>query len=128
MSLIHLAIIFASILLSGIVVFQVLLAFGLPLGNLAWGGENRILPVKLRIASLISSFLLAFGIVVLLEKGEFISIINSNIVITITLWVFVFIFGLSTLGNLTSKSDLEKKIMTPIAIILFLVCLALSIL
>lgn len=118
MSLMQLIIISASIILCGLVVFQILLVFGLPFGKMAWGGEYNKLPVKLRVASLISSVLLAYGVLALLEKGGFLKIINSNFIISISLWAFVLIFGLSTLGNLTSKSKSEKIVMTPIAVYL----------
>jgi hypothetical protein len=52
--------------LSGFVwlaVFQVLLALGLPLGAMAWGGTHRVLPGRLRVASVVSAGLAVLGAV-----------------------------------------------------------------
>jgi len=110
---------FIGALLAGaLVVFQILLAIGLPFGKLAWGGENARLPKKLRISSFISSLILVYALVILLEKADLISIVGNSTVMTISVWVFLVVFVLSTLGNITSKSRPEKIVMTPIAIFL----------
>ena len=48
--------IFLIVFLSGLVIFQTLLAFGAPFGKAAWGGQHdAVLPQKLRISSAISA-------------------------------------------------------------------------
>jgi hypothetical protein len=37
------------LLLAGLAIFQTLLIAGLPFGRLAFGGQNRVLPTKLRL-------------------------------------------------------------------------------
>ena len=110
----------------GMMIFQLLLAVGLPLGNMAWGGNHRILPLKLRISSLLSAGLFILAAVVFLQKAKIISVFNWDLGVNILAWFFVVLFGLSILGNLTSNSGLEKKIMTPIAITLTVLCLILT--
>jgi len=85
---------------------------------MAWGGENAKLSKKLRISSFISSLILVYASVVLLEKAGLVNIIDNNTAINISAWIYVFVFGLSTLGNITSKSKYEKIVMTPVAIYL----------
>lgn len=41
-------------LLALLAVFQLALAAGAPLGRLAWGGQNRVLPTRMRIGSVAS--------------------------------------------------------------------------
>jgi len=115
MNIIKVFFVIAAILSGVMAVFQFLLSLGLPFGKLAWGGESARLSNKLRISSLISSLIMIFAMVILLEKADLLSIIGNDTVITISMWIFVAIFGLSTLGNIASKSKLEKTIMTPIA-------------
>ena len=56
---------------SAMIIFQLLLALGAPLGQAAWGGEYTVLPAQLRIGSAISSGIFALAILVVLEKiGE----------------------------------------------------------
>lgn len=116
----------ALIGLTGLMIFQLLLLFGLPYGNMAWGGKYDVLPLKLRIGSLISAAVILYGIIVLLEKSAIVFLVNNQTILNISSWFFVILFGLSTLGNINSKSEKEKKIMTPLAIILTLSFLIVS--
>ena len=61
----------------GMMIFQLLLAVGLPLGNMAWGGNHRILPLKLRISSLLSAGLFILAAVVFLQKAKIISVFTG---------------------------------------------------
>ncbi len=111
---------------SGLALFQLLLALGAPFGNLAWGGKYRILPIGLRIGSLISVIIFIIAGISVTEKAGIINILNQPDVITILLWFFVVLFGLSTIGNIMSKSKWEKRIMTPIAFSIFVLCLIIA--
>src|SRR3954452_9080085 len=56
----------ASVVLTGLAIFQVLLAAGRPLGRFAWGGRNEVLPARLRVGSVVSICLYAFFAALLL--------------------------------------------------------------
>ena len=43
-----------SVILLALAIFQLALALGAPLGRFAWGGQHRVLPVRLRIGSAIA--------------------------------------------------------------------------
>ena len=107
--------------------FQILLALGAPLGKMAWGGKYSILPLQLRIGSLISAGLLILAIFIFLEKAKLLYIFNSNLLVNLLVWFFVVIFSSSSLGNILSESKLEKSIMMPIAITLMLLALIVAI-
>lgn len=62
-----------------------------------------------------------------LERAEIISVFNSATVVKTGVWILVAFLGLNTLGNLASKSKLEKRIMTPISLTLALLCLIVAI-
>lgn len=101
-------------------IFQSALTLGAEWGNLAWGGNYKKLPPKLRIGSMISAFLFILSILVVLEKSNKFFTFDSQLVVDILIWVFAAIFGLSLIGNINSKSSKEKKVMTPVAMILFI--------
>lgn len=101
-----------------LVVFQLLLALGLPLGHLAWGGQHRRLPRTLRLASLVAAALLVGAVLCVLERAAVAHAIGSDAVARGGVWGFAALFALSTVGNLASKSDLERRTGTPLALIL----------
>ena len=107
----------------GMALFQLMLALGAPFGNLAWGGKYKILPLSLRFGSFISVILFIIAGISVAEKADIIIILNQDELVTALVWFFVILFGLSTIGNITSKSKWEKRIMTPIAFSIFLLCL-----
>ena len=102
--------------------FQFLLAFGAPIGKMAWGGNYEILPPKLRIGSFISAGIFILAIIIILENAKLYFIFNQPTIVNIFSWIFVAIFGLSTIGNMVSKNRLEKMVMTPVALVLTILC------
>jgi hypothetical protein len=97
--------------LSGFVwlaVFQVLLALGLPLGAMAWGGTHRVLPGRLRVASVVSAGLAVLGAVTVAQGSGLGPAVLPDIFIRPLLGAFVALFALSFLGNAASKSRIER--------------------
>jgi hypothetical protein len=68
----------ATIVLLGLVCFQVALAAGAPLGNFAWGGAHRVLPKHLRIASAVTTLIYAATALVMLEAAGVIDSRSSS--------------------------------------------------
>ncbi len=108
----------AAIILSLLMIFQLLLAIGLPLGHAAWGGQHRILPKKLRLSCLAAIPVLACAAWIVLARADLIAPGSGTGVVRIMTWVFGAYFILNTLGNLASKSDIEKRVMTPVSLLL----------
>ena len=117
----------AGAVLVGLSIFQALLAWGAPLGRLAWGGAHERLPTRLRIASLASSVVCVFGAVCVLERAGVISLFDRPGAVRVVVWILTVLFGLSSAGNLASKSVWEKRVMTPVAVTLTVACLIVSI-
>jgi hypothetical protein len=110
----------AAVILGLVIVLQVLLAAGLPLGRMAWGGKHRVLPAKLRLSSLFAIVILAVAGWVVLARAGLVQPGPETGIVRIMIWVYGAYFALNTLGNLTSKSDLERRVMSPATIVLSL--------
>ena len=119
------ALITALVLLSGLAVLQVLVALGLPLGRLVWGGQHRRLPSRLRIGSGISVLLYAAMAALLLSRAGTIVGGDTPFVLVST-WVLFGYFTLGVLLNSISRSRPERYAMTPTAILLALATLIIA--
>jgi hypothetical protein len=108
----------AILTLTGLTLFQLALIFGAPLGKFAWGGGSRILPVRLRIGSFISIVLYAIFILFISSKAGLLSVISNQQILTTGLWVFTVYFFIGIGMNAISRSIPERNLMTPIAAIL----------
>ena len=107
-----------AVLLALVMIFQVLLAAGLPLGRAAWGGEHRVLPPRLRRASLSASPALGAAAWILLARVGLVEPGADSTGVRVLTWIFVGLFSMNTLGNLASKSRTERYLMTPATLIL----------
>lgn len=104
--------------LAGLAVFQVLLIAGAPFGHFAWGGQNRVLPARLRWGSVVSILLYAAFAVVALERAKLIDVIGSDGFIAVLMWVIAGYLLLGVLMNILSRSKPERYTMTPVALVL----------
>lgn len=96
--------------------FQALLVCGLPLGRFAWGGQQEVLPTRLRVGSLVSVVIyVLIGWVLLARAGQG---SGSHGVLGVATWVIAGFFLLGAAGNLASRSRPERVVMTPVAVLL----------
>ncbi len=101
----------ACLLLAGLVVFQVLLVCGVPLGRFAWGGQQDVLPSRLRVGSAVASVVyVVVGWVLLARAAQ-----GAGGILGVVTWVVAGFFLLGTAGNLVSRSLPERLVMTPVA-------------
>ena len=108
----------ASIILAGVGVLQAFLAAGAPLGQFAWGGRHRVLPIGFRIASAVAIPLYIGMIVLMLNRAGVISVSGNTGAIRLAAWLLVAYFALGVLMNLASRSRPERYVMTPIVLVL----------
>lgn len=99
-----------------IIVLNILIIIGLPLGELTLGGKYKILPPKLRILAFFSLIVQVFCVVIILQAANYISLwfsieVTKNICFALSIY-----FLLNTVMNLLSKSKKEKYIMTPLSL------------
>jgi hypothetical protein len=108
----------ATATLIGLVVFQLALIAGAPLGKYAWGGTYTKLPTKLRIASSTSLALYGVFAAFILSKAGILPVIINTDVLNAGMWIFTVYFFLGIFLNGISRSTHERNLMTPIAAVL----------
>jgi hypothetical protein len=106
------------LVLGALALFQVLLVLGAPMGRFAWGGQHRVLPVRLRAGSLVSTAIYALIATVVLARAGLVSIGVPEEVVGAAVWVVVAFFFLGIGLNLASRSKPERSVMAPISAIL----------
>lgn len=106
----------ASLFLA-IAILTALIATGCPLGEFTMGGQHKILPKKYRIMAVVSVFIQLFAIVIVLQAGGFIGLWFSHKITKNICYFFAVYLSLNTIMNLTSKSNKERFVMSPLAFI-----------
>ena len=93
--------------------------------NLVWGGRLKSEKEMFRfeIFSILINSLFVF---VILMQMSFLTIGMPKKLITYSLWLMTVLFLLNTLGNVTSKNKLEKRLFTPVTILLAIFSLTLA--
>jgi len=104
-------------ILVALAVMQLLLIAGAPIGEYAWGGQHRVLPRRRRIGAAVAILLYALFAAILLSRcGVLLG--GESAVIVVATWVLFGYATLSVLLNLASRSRKERKVQTPISIVL----------
>ena len=111
------ALLVALALLAALAVLQILAASGLPLGRFGWGGQHRVLPRRLRVASAVSVLVYAGLAALLLSRAGVLPAGDSTAVIVLTWVVFAF-FAASVALNALSRSPAERWTMAPTSLLL----------
>ncbi len=107
----------AAVLFSVIAVLTLLVAFGLPLGELTMGGQHKILPAKMRVMAGLSFIIQLFAVIIILQAGGFTRLwFTSGTTKGICIFFAVYL-SLNTVMNALSKSRKERFIMTPLSLI-----------
>jgi hypothetical protein len=112
----------ATAILAALMLFQIALAAGYPLGALAWGGYHTVLPAGLRAASLFSVALYAAIMAIVLTGAGLLRLPFGQRPVRMALLALTGFFSLGVLMNLASQSPWERAIMTPVALVLALCC------
>ena len=104
-----------AVLLLAVAVMEIMLIFGLPLGEFTMGGRFKVLPPMYRIFAASSVILQLFGAAMILQCGGLMNMWFAGNVIKIICFVFAGFFAVNTVMNLISPSKKEKYVMTPLA-------------
>lgn len=119
------AAVLACLILAALGAFQIALAAGMPLGHYAWGGRHRVLPAGLRCGSVVSVGLYAaMGWVLLAEAG--VASGGPRPWTGPVTWILVAYFALGVAMNGASRSPPERRVMTPVALALAMLSLAVA--
>lgn len=109
--------ILASLIFSAMAALTLLVACGLPFGELTMGGQNKILPPQLRKMAVISVIIQCFGVFVLLQAGSLVPPLLPARAINLLCILFALYLTLNTVTNLLSKSKKERCVMTPCSLV-----------
>jgi hypothetical protein len=110
------SIVIAALVAAGVFVamsvFQAGLAAGAPLGDHVLGGRHSgVLPSRLRFASGIAAvLLLVFALVVLARAGVIASPSGAGGLLAIGCWLVAGFMVVNTVGNLSSRSRVERTV------------------
>ena len=107
--------IIGAVLLLAVAVMEILLIFGLPLGEFTMGGRYKVLPPMYRMFAASSVILQLFGAAMILQGGGLMNMWFAGKVIKIICVVFAGFFAVNTVMNIISPSKKEKYVMTPLA-------------
>lgn len=116
----------ASIVLIGLMIFQLLLVLGRPYGQYAWGGQHRVLPIGYRIGSVIAIIIYVISVIVMLESAGLISFISNTAISQYGIWVLFIYFLIGVPLNAISRSKPERNTMTPIVLLLCVLTLVVA--
>lgn len=104
-----------AVLLLAVAVMEILLIFGLPLGEFTMGGRYKVLPPMYRMFAASSVILQLFGAAMILQGGGLMNMWFAGKVVKIICFVFAGFFAVNTVMNILSPSKKEKYVMTPLA-------------
>lgn len=115
----------ACAILGVLAIFQFALIVGAPLGRYTQGGSHVVLPPAQRIICVISIVLYAAFALIILSKAGVIDTLEN--ISHIGMWILAAFFFVGVFMNGISRSKPEQIIMTPVALILMLLCASLAI-
>ena len=102
------------------------LAAGAPLGRFAWGGGHERLPAGLRAGSAAAIAIYAVMAVIVLQRARLVGLLPDQQLAAVGIWVIVGYLGLGVVMNAISRSRAERFTMTPVALALCLLALAVA--
>ena len=114
------------VLMVALAIFQLALIAGVPIGQLAWGGQDRVLPARKRVGSVTSIVLYALFSIVVLQRAGLVAIIPIQGIVDIGIWVLVAYFALGIVMNALSRSKPERWTMAPLSLLLAILALVVS--
>jgi hypothetical protein len=122
--MIAVALIFCGVL-AALAVFQAALVAGAPLGRLAWGGQDVVLPPRKRIGSVVAIALYAAFGWLALEKAR---LAGTDVppFVAIAAWVVTGYLVLGIAMNAASRSRPERLTMVPVTTVLAALALVLA--
>lgn len=113
-------------LLFAIIIFHLLIIFGVIPFSIVWGGRLTTQEEMLLFES-ISILINSFLVFILLVKGKYLKIKLPQLFLQLVLWIFVLLFFLNTIGNLMAETSLETIIFTPITLLFSILCARIAI-
>lgn len=114
----------ACAVLAALTIFQTLLLFGAPLGRYTQGGRNVVLSPEQRAVCAISIVLYFIFALIILNQAQLVTVFDA--IADVGIWILVVFFFIGVGMNGISRSKHERVVMTPVALMLALLCLFLA--
>jgi hypothetical protein len=95
------------------------------LGHLAWGGAHRILPRRLRFASLAATVVYVLAAAIVLEAANVTDFVPFAEPVRNAVWVLAGLFGVGVVMNAISRSKPER-LMAVVALALSALCVVVA--
>ena len=112
--------------LTFIVIWQIALILGAPLGEYTMGGQDKgELPRKKKYMAIGSLFLLIFYVFNVLSQTD-VYFQEWRSVTNVTIWLVVFLNSLTLLGNTITRSKKERNLWFPITLLMFICILIIA--
>src|SRR5690554_810606 len=93
--------------------------------NIVWGGRIKS-DIEMYRFEAISILINCFFLFTILVQSSVLTVDFPKNLVSILLWLMTILFLLNTVGNIISKNKIEKRVFTPITIILTLFSLVLA--
>lgn len=107
------------LILSATIIFHVLVLVKIIPYKIVWGSRLKT-DADMYKFEFVSLILNLFFLCVISIKASVLKVDFSENILNYIIWGMVALFSLNTIGNLLSKNSLEKKIFTPITILLII--------
>lgn len=118
---VHAAASVATLLFAIAAVVQLLISIGMLPVSIAWGGRQNELTRKLRIAGFAAAFvLLLFNYLIRYRAGLVAHPIPGWV--RVSAWAITGLMGLNSVGNVASRSRVERYLFTPLTVAITFVC------
>jgi len=105
----------------GMALLQLSITFGAPFGEYVLGGQNKVLPQKMRFTSGTFFCIFIFVGMTYLQRGNVLYIGFNPMFVKIVIIVNTLFLAYAIVGNgMLTKSKKEKYVMTPFSIIQFI--------
>ena len=113
------------VLLSASLVFHFGVILKIVPYNIVWGGRLKSDTEMYRFETVSILINLIFLFVILVQSG-ILSVSVSQKIVTVVLWIMAALFLFNTFGNAVSKNRIERRVFTPLTIILTILSLILA--
>jgi thiol:disulfide interchange protein len=119
MTLVQTAAIVGTILFGLLAILQISLLLGAPLGEFAWGGQQKKLDPNRRVGSGLNIVLYGVFSLMMLARAGFIYSAALEPILPFALWMMVAFASVGIFLNAITRSRKERAVMLPTAIVLF---------
>ena len=110
-----------AVITLGMALLQLSITFGAPFGEYVLGGQNKVLPKKMRFTSGTFFCIFTFVGMAYLQRGNILYIGFNSMFVKIFIIVNTLFLAYAIVGNgILTKSKKEKYVMTPFSIIQFI--------